>query len=233
MTSRPVPYNAFSFEINSYGHNWNKGIMNRMNNRAGRIFSFDQSAIEGGRVLDIGARHGFWSWAAHRMGAAETLGLEGRQESADRGDKLMAPLNHKFMIGNAFDLMPKLAAEGQRFDVILNLGFYYHIYDHYGMLKLMDALKPKVIVIDSEIDDLDEPVVRIRKEKTWEPNNAIAEVAGQKFSAVGNASRGTIELLAECFDYKVEWCDWSDLANTDECADYVERRRFTCLLTKG
>ncbi|WGW05059.1 class I SAM-dependent methyltransferase [Tropicibacter oceani] len=223
---------VFSLEINDFGFFWNEQYLNRMNNRAQRIFSFDPALIKGARVLDIGARFGFWSWAAHRLGAAETVGIEGRKESADRGGKLMAPYQHDYLIGNAFDIMPKLAAEGQRFDVILNLGFYYHIYDHYGMLKLMDALKPRVIVIDSEIDDLDEPVVRLRKEKTWEPNNAIAEVEGQQYSAVGNASRGAIEMMAECFDYKVAWCDWSNLTNTEECDDYVNRQRFTCLLTK-
>ncbi|MEL6452128.1 MAG: hypothetical protein AAFQ19_12800 [Pseudomonadota bacterium] len=224
---------AFSLDINDKGFFWSEDFLSRMNKRADRIFSFDLAHMKGARVLDIGARHGFWSWAAHRMGAGETVGVEGRKESADRGDKLMAPLKHEFIIGNAFDIMPQLADQGQKFDVILNLGFYYHIYDHYGMLKLMHAFQPKVIVIDSEIDDLDEPVVRIRKEKTWEPNNAIAEIAGQQFSAVGNASRGTIELLAECFGYKVHWCDWSTVKMGEGCDDYVERRRFTCLLTRA
>ena len=223
---------TFSLAINEGGFFWNEAFLNRMNNRAERIFSFDPKFIQGARVLDIGARYGFWSWAAHQHGAASTLGLEGRADSAARGDKLMAPLDHEFVIGNAFDLMPVLADENQTFDVILNLGFYYHIYDHYGMLKLMDALKPKVIVIDSEIDDLDEPVVRIRKEKTWEPNNAIPEKDGQRFSAVGNPSRGTINMIAECFDYKVTWCDWTGLVDTTDCDDYVKRQRFTCILQK-
>ncbi len=152
-----------------------------MKNRAERIFSFDHELIKGARVLDLGARFGFWSWAAHQHGAVETIGIEGQQESADRGDKLLSGLNHQYLIGNAFDVIPHLIEEGQTFDVILNFGFFYHIYDHYGMSKLMDALKPKVIVIDSEIDDFDEPVVRIREEKTWEPNNAIAEVEGKSF----------------------------------------------------
>lgn len=224
--------NVFDLGINEYGFHWNDNYVNRMNNRAERIFGIDPAIMEGARILDIGARHGFWSWAAHRLGALETLGIEGRKESADRGDRLMAGLNHRFLIGNAFDVMPRLAELGYRFDVILNLGFYYHIYDHYGMLKLMDAFKPEIIVIDSEIDDLDAPVVRIRQEKTWNPNNAISEFEGQQFSAVGNASRGAIEMLADCFNYDVTWCDWSNLSNTAECADYVERRRFTCHLTK-
>ncbi len=224
---------AFSLAINDKGFFWNEEFLNRMNNRAERIFSFDPALMRGARVLDLGARFGFWSWAAHNLGAAETLGIEGRAESAARGDKLLAGLNHRFEIGNAFDIMPHLVAGGQRFDVILNLGFFYHIYDHYGMLKLMDALQPKVIVIDSEIVDLDEAVVRIRTEKTWEPNNAIPEKEGQKFSAVGNPSRGAMELIAECFDYRLEWCDWSGLTAADEgCADYRQRRRFTCILTR-
>ncbi len=196
-----------------------------MNNRARRVFSFDPALIEG-------ACYGFWSWAAHQLGAAKTVGIEGRQESANRGDKLLAPYKHAYLIGNTFDIMPKLADEGQNFDMILNLCFNYHIYDHYGMLKLMDALKPKVIVIDSEIDDSDEPVVRTRKEKTWEPNNAIAEVEGHEFSAVGNASPATLKLLAECFNQNFQGCDWSNLGNTEDCDNYVNRQQFTCLLSK-
>ncbi|MDP5218695.1 class I SAM-dependent methyltransferase [Ruegeria sp. 2205SS24-7] len=223
---------VFSSDINKYGFFWKEKYLSRMNNRAKRIFSFDHDALKGGQVLDLGARFGFWSWAAQQLGAAETLGIEGRQESAARGGKLLAGKNHRYIIGNAFDVMPQLIAEKQSFDVILNLGFFYHIYDHYGMLKLMDALSPKVIVIDSEIDDLDEPVIRVRKEKTWEPNNAIAEVEGQQFSAVGTPSRGAIESIADCFDYNVKWCDWSDVGAAPGCDDYRARRRFTCLLTK-
>ena len=222
----------FSLAINGAGFNWTPPIVNRMNNRAARIFSFDPRLIQGARVLDLGARHGFWSWAAHQRGAAYTLGIEGRAKSAAHGERLMRSFNHDFIIGNAFDVMPGLVEKNQTFDVILNLGFYYHIYDHYGMLKLMDALQPKIIVIDSEIDDLDEPVVRIRKEKTWEPNNAIPEKEGQRFSAVGNPSRGTINMIAECFDYKVTWCDWTGLVDTTDCDDYVKRQRFTCILQK-
>lgn len=222
----------FSMEINDYGFHWNAEFLNRMNNRARRIFAFEPALMKGAHVLDIGARHGFWSWAAHRLGAATTVGIEGRQDSADKGARLMSGLDHRFLIGNAFDVMPQLAAEGARFDVILNLGFYYHIYDHYGMLGLMDAFAPKVIVIDSEFDDLDEPVVRIRKEKTWEPNNAIAEKAGQRFSAVGNASLGAMRLLAECYEYQLDWIDWSGLSPEDGCEDYRARRRFTCILHK-
>jgi 2-polyprenyl-3-methyl-5-hydroxy-6-metoxy-1,4-benzoquinol methylase len=224
---------VFSLDINQKGFFWNAGYLNRMNNRASQIFSFDPLALQGARVLDIGARFGFWSWAAHQLGAAQTLGIEGRQESADRGAKLMQGLKHQFLIGNAFDLLPKLADVGQSFDVILNLGFYYHIYDHNSMFRMMDALAPRIIVIDSEMDDLDDPVVRIRKEKTWNPNNAIAEAPGQDFAAVGNPSRGTIELLAECYGYQTRWCDWSTVKDTTDCDDYIARTRFTCILTKA
>ncbi|WP_425101493.1 class I SAM-dependent methyltransferase [Tropicibacter sp. S64] len=227
-----MPNDVFSLAINDAGFFWSEEYLRRMNNRARRIFAFENELIKGARVLDIGARHGFWSWAAHKLGAQYTLGLEGRKESADRGHKLMSPYKHDWIIGNAFSLMPELAAKGETFDVILNLGFYYHIYDHAGMLKLMDALKPRLIVIDSEIDDADEPVIRVRKEKTWEPNNAIAEVEGQQYAPVGNPSRGAINLMAECYDYSVEWCDWSGLTEADGCEDYAVRRRFTCLLRK-
>lgn len=128
--------------------------------------------------------------------------------------------------------MPALAAEGRKIDTVLCLGLFYHIYDHYGLLKLMDSFSPEHIVIDGNFLDTETPMVGLRDENTNHPNNALAEKAGQRRSAVGDLSRGGMRMLASCYDYQLHWCDWDNIADPTGCDDYTNRKRSTCILVR-
>lgn len=224
-------------KINKNGMFWQPSMFNRMNQRAKRIFTPNFDHIAGKSILDLGSRSGWWSWAAIQLGANFTLGVEGRRSSVEKGKHLFENIGldkHRCVVGNVFDVLPNLISQGYHFDTILCLGFYYHIYDHYGLLKLMDAFRPQHIVIDSEMEFSQETTVWIRREKVHHPNNAITEFEGQVIFPAGNITTATMELLSECMNYKIHWCSW-DLSEEDKqigCEDYFEKRRFTCILTK-
>lgn len=99
------------------------------------------------------------------------------------------------------------------------------------LFKQMVALQPKTIVIDSEFSMAKSSLVELWKEPTHPADATIAAVAGQTYSIVGRMSRLAMETLASAYNYNVEWCDWA-LDNTESCADYVEGRRTTCILTR-
>ncbi len=227
---------VFGSDFNELGgFNWTDQFRNRMNQRANRIFTPELDLIKDKTVLDIGARHGVWSWAALSLGAASALSVEGRANSIKRGEKMFStidPARYTAMHGDIYGVLPELLAQGKTFQTILCLGIYYHVYDHYGLMTLMDQFEPEYIVIDTEGPDTMDPMVRIRLEVTDDWNNAIAQNERQKKAAVGDISRGGVAMLGESFGYKIHWCNWDDLDKPDGLERYYDRRRYTCVLHK-
>jgi len=233
LLERPLFQGDF---INSHGLSWPPEQLNRNNERAKRIFQPDFGHIAGKSVLDLGARHGAWCWAALQLGADFTMGVEARPQSIARGRQLFDGIGsdrHRMAVGDVFEKMPELLAHGYRFDTVLCLGFFYHIYDHYLLMRLMHAFGPKHIVIDSEMHPSQQAVSYIRLEQAWHPNNAIPNVAGQQRVPVGNISKGGLEALAFSLGYDVHWCDWTvPEERKSGLDDYLaENRRFTAILT--
>lgn len=221
----------------AHGVNWNEKMLNRMNQRAKRILRNDFDLLEDKRILDLGSRDGRWAWAALQSGASEVVGLEARYQSASLAPARKAlspyvPSRFRMLIGDVFNLLPQLSNSGERFDTVFCLGFYYHIYDHYGLIRLLQSLEPKYIVIDSEMDNLEEPVVRLRRENVTQPNNAAPEAFDRRFSVVGNISVGGMKLIAECLGYNIYWSDWTNLDDALGCDDYVNKSRHTCVLER-
>lgn len=221
----------FDAFVSANGMDWDAAMMNRMAQRALRIFPASEEIVRGKTVLDLGARDGRWSWAALQHGAKSCVGIEGRSRSVAEGARAMQPYvdanAYRPLVGDAFDRMRGLQRLGWRFDVVLCLGFIYHVYDHWGLLQAMAALEPRVIIIDGEMDDGDETTVRVRAEWTEHPNNAVSE---RPVVPVGNIRRGTMELLARCAGYEFAWQDWQHLEDPIGCDDYLARTRHTCIL---
>jgi hypothetical protein len=214
---------------------WKPAMRNRMEERYIRIMRQQPQIIRGRRILDLGARDGRWTWAAIKTGAEHVVGIEGRAKSASLSkDRLSKIPSSKFelRIGDVFAELPKLAAEKRMFDTILCLGLFYHVYDHYALLKLMHALGPQIIVIDSLFTDTEWGVTRVHFYQTFHPNNAIADVQGQEFSPVGDPSTGLLRAMAGTLGYAVDYKDWSGTKSNEGITDYLERRRFTALLVQ-
>jgi hypothetical protein len=213
------------------GMDWSPSMMNRMSQRARRIFPAGEDIVAGKSVLDLAARDGRWSWAAQRHGAKSTIGIEGRRKSVAEGAKAMQPYaesnRHRMIVADVYDGMRDLARLGWNFDVVLCLGFIYHVYDHWGLMQAMSALKPRVIVVDGEMDPGAELGIRITPEWTNHPNNAVS---ARPVVPVGHVTLGTMELLAKCAGYSLAWQDWSELDDPLGCDDYVQRKRYTCIL---
>ncbi|MEM7529203.1 MAG: hypothetical protein AAF416_16275 [Pseudomonadota bacterium] len=121
----------------------------------------------GGRVLDIGAWDGFFSFEAERRGAAEVLATDHFCWSGPGwGTKAGFDTAHRALGSHVtsedvdvFDLSPE--RQGM-FDTVLFLGVLYHLTDPYGGLARAAAMTRDLLVVDTvtACNHIDEPVMR-------------------------------------------------------------------------
>jgi hypothetical protein len=217
---------------------YNRSIVNRLNLRQQFIIKPFQKLIEGARVLDLASHDGRWCYAFAQAGAREVVGIEGRPELVKQFEAFPnAEIKRrvKLNVGDIFEGTRKLVEDKQTFDVVGILGVYYHIMDHFGLLKLAHLLNPRIIIIDSVFLTESEQVIRVGYEDTANDLASIPQVANQEKAVIGIASQSAMECMAGALGYRVEWLDWNTVPadRRDGAADYYRpgrSRRFTCAL---
>jgi len=95
--------------------------------------TLDQIDFEGKSVLDIGCWDGYWSFYAERRGARSVLATDDISQNWAEGTGL--PLA-KELLNSSININQQLsvynvASLGQKFDVVLCMGVFYHLYDPY------------------------------------------------------------------------------------------------------
>jgi hypothetical protein len=201
----------FDFLQDSQRYAETPGSVNRLNRRHRFLVRPYAADIEGSSVLDLASHDGRWSYALSAAGAREVVGVEARQELIDQF-AAYPPGPEKdrveFIRGDVYEELPRLVAEGRKFDVVAVFGLLYHVMDHYGLLKLIDRLQPRLVIIDSEFFMTEDPVVRIISETTDHHLHSIAHVPGQVKAPAGIPSKTALGWMAETLGYRIEWADW-------------------------
>ncbi|WP_339107659.1 methyltransferase domain-containing protein [Thioclava sp. GXIMD4216] len=223
-------------EIDRYSED--PGTVARMNARHKMVIKPLAEEIAGKRVLDLAAHDGRWAYAFAAAGAAEVVGIEGRQSLIDRFAEFPREHLKKKVSLKCGDLFAGMQAEieaGQRYDVVGVLGILYHVMDHMRLFDLVRQLGPKLVVVDSEFLDRPGAVIALQRERTHKDLNAIAQFEGQEVTAIGIPSRKAMELIAEVQGFDIDWLDWEGLpvAQREHVGDYYrkgEKRRYSCLL---
>jgi hypothetical protein len=228
--SEPVftPQNGF---VQANGLGYSVKEMRRHNARYRTFVVPHADQIKGGRVLDLGSYDGRFSFAALVNGAAHVTGIERRQDFIDRSRffiKEDARDRVRFICDDMFTALPKLLAEGQQFDVIFCLGVFYEVMDHRLLLQLMGGFNAKLIVVDTNLIDSDEPIIRLRMDE-----------GNRKTSLAGIVSRGALALMARSLDYQVRYEKWDSklFADREGLHDYFstnksEVRRYSFYLER-
>jgi len=204
----------FDFLADTTRYRGSLNALNRLNMRHRFIVQPFEADLAGSRVLDLAAHDGRWSYALSAAGAREVVGVEARQELIDQfAEYPRNEASSKVMLkrGDVFEALPAFAAAGETFDVVAIYGLYYHIMDHYGLLKLVHALSPKLIIIDSLFLNRQQPLIRLQPERTDKFVNTIAHVAGQDVAPVGVPSRSAMDFMARSLGYSTEWANWDAL----------------------
>jgi hypothetical protein len=199
----------FLGEIERYAEN--PGGVRRLNKRYNFLVRPYVAEIEGSSVLDLASHDGRWSYALSAAGAREVVGVEARPELIEQFQYYPpGPVKDRvsFVQGDVYDALPKLAADGRRFDVVALFGLFYHVMDHYLLLKLIHRLDPRLIIVDSEFYLSEEPTVRLIREGTDHVLHSIAHIPGQVKAPAGIPSKTALGWMAETLGYRIEWADW-------------------------
>jgi hypothetical protein len=210
----------------------------RLNTRHKMIVEPLAAEIVGKSVLDLAAHDGRWAHAFAGAGGRAVLGIEGRAALVARYAHYPHPdikARVRLQVGDIFDGMEAEIAAGRTYDVLGVLGIFYHIMDHFRLLKLVHRLRPELVIIDSEFALRPGPVIALARERVDNPLNAIAQVEGQEKTVIGIPSFSAMEVMADVLGYDITWLDWERLPEGQRAAvgDYYRlenKRRGTCLL---
>lgn len=99
-------------------------------------------------VVDFACNHGYFSLELAHLGARSALGVDLRQINVDKATLLknhFGVQNATFRVQDIYDL----TQQGEQFDVVLNLGVFYHITDPFKLAQLSYDLCTRFAVFDS------------------------------------------------------------------------------------
>jgi len=224
---------AHRFELFSDGQ---QRFEDRLNERQKRIIDANLDAIADKTVIDIAASNGRWSYAAIAAGAEKVFSIEGRPDRAaqarDYFDQLGVADQIEADTGDMYEWLQSKASN--QYDTVLCLGIFYHVMDHYMLMRRITDLHPKTIIIDSGFVRSFRNSVRIITENPNLYSNALSVHDGQSKEVVGIVSLGLMIQMAWNFGYNCRPVIWEtdDIQNKNSVHDYVTGRRFTLRLDK-
>jgi tRNA (mo5U34)-methyltransferase len=106
------------------------------------------------RVLDLGARDGFFSFECEKRGAREVVAIDYVDEKVSGFSlcKKILKSKVKFINANIYSINPKFLG---KFDVVLFLGLIYHLrHPALAIDRIYDVLNPKgLLIVESHIID--------------------------------------------------------------------------------
>lgn len=227
----------------------------RLNARHEAIVAAHAADLAGARVLDIASHDGRWSFAALMAGAAHVTGIEPRAELVSAAATTLADYGiahdrRHFVVGDVFEQL-----DGQRFDVVLCLGFYYHTLRHAELLDRIERTGARLVVVDTEItppgetpaeQPSDDPrrvhrnpyAVQLLREPVEEQRMACMDrLTRDGHTLVARPSRAAVRFMAAHFGFATSEYDWpGHFARRPEDAaamvDYAEDWRATFSLRR-
>ncbi|MEV4754702.1 class I SAM-dependent methyltransferase [Micromonospora sp. NPDC049559] len=201
----------------------------RLNGRYRGLVARQAEVLRGARVLDIASHDGRWSLAAIRAGAARVTGIEVREPLVGRAVAAMAEYGvsadrYEFLLGDAHEVLTRLRP-GQ-FETILCLGFLYHTARHLALLSAMSRLRPRHLIVDTDVAPDDDPVIRLGLESTDDEGHSAGDGAA---AMVGVPSRAALELMLRHVGYgSIGYVDWHGFTEDwDQLSDYRDGRRVS------
>lgn len=214
----------------------------RLNKRHQMIVEPFRGELDGARVLDLAAHDGRWSYALADAGAAEVIGIEARQELVDRFERF-PETDFKARVdlrqGDIFEALEGFIEEGEEFDVVAVYGIFYHIMDHFRLLKLIRNVGAKVILIDSEFSVKKIPIIDLVFEQTAHELCAAPQIPGQERAIIGIPSFAALNSMARALDFDVVWTRSHEQFRDDKrgVQDYFrpekKRRAFCALIERA
>lgn len=224
--------------INHFKAFWpDDNLRNRMTHRYNAIIKWNKHIFDGKRVLDLASHDGRWSILALEAGADHVTGIEARLPLVSKGtdlfDQFSVPTSsYEFIVGDIHDVIPTFTEVGQ-FDIVMCLGFLYHTPHPQWLLEQISRLCPDVMILDTKVSPLDDPIIVMSEEPTnsnlaaWNGNEPTALISMPTLSAL------KMMIPAAGFE-SVEFYDWPSELATEwaGCGDYKNGERITAITSR-
>lgn len=210
---------------------------NRLNLRHRALIDANEAIIRSQSVLDIASHDGRWSFAALKQGARYVVGIEPRQHLVDFSSSNMAKYGisddqFKFICGDVFSVIDVL--DPGSIDTVFCFGFLYHTMHHLRLMEKIAKLRPRHLILDTEIAPDHDSVIRVRAENVsgegagWTPS-----LADKSQTIIGFPSRSALGLMLSSCGWNFSYYNWreSGIRRWDDLIDYHEGRRVTIIAT--
>ena len=179
-------------------------------------------SLNGTRVLDIACNSGFWSIQCALLGA-EVVGFDARPELIEQANLLKSITGAdgvEFRVLDFWQMSPETL--GGAFDVVLNLGFLYHLPKPVEALELTKRMSRKHILLDTSVHPSEEFTIHLKWEEPVDSRMAVDE------GIVALATKPSVELMLRHLKVK-RWCE-IPVRSEDMPLDYLTRRRASWLI---
>jgi 2-polyprenyl-3-methyl-5-hydroxy-6-metoxy-1,4-benzoquinol methylase len=189
-----------------------ENALNRLNQRYRALIEANRDIIEGQNVLDLASHDGRWSFAAHKAGAKNVLGIEARPhlvEAARQTFKYYGVLDGSadFLEDNILHALDELLpTQVGRFDTVFCFGFLYHTIDHMQILRKIGQLRPKHLIVDTAISLRPGNLIELREEPAAKESNAVGD---EELALVGKPTKEALEAMLGAAGFgEFEYYDW-------------------------
>lgn len=132
------------------------------------------NGFQGRSFLDGGCNAGLWSFEAHSAGATEIDAFDARPENIAKCEFIretrgISQNELRFQEGNLYDMEKRFEPH----DVVLGLGFMYHLSDPIEIARQLASVTREVCVIDSNVNTQPGSVCVYRTEDSALHHNAV------------------------------------------------------------
>jgi SAM-dependent methyltransferase len=173
-------------------------------------------------VLDIACNSGFWSIQCALLGA-EVVGFDARPELIEQANLLKSITSADgvdFRVLDFWQMSP--AVLGGRFDVVLNLGFLYHVANPLEALELTKTMARRHILLDTAVHPSEELTIHLKWEEPFDIRMAVDE------GIVALPTKPSVELMLR--HLKVNRWFEIPVRTQDMPLDYLTGRRASWLI---
>jgi tetratricopeptide (TPR) repeat protein len=211
---------------------------NRLNGRYNALIKNNLALIQEQTILDIASHDGRWSFAAIKNGAKKVIGIEARQYLVESAIKNMQTYNisedkYTFIAGDIHYEITKL--EPNTIDIVFCFGFFYHTMNHMQILREINRLNPKNLILDTSVSIAsDLPIIELREDDSDKEGTAMtSSYDPNKMIMVGSPNKNAVKLMLTHIGFDFNFYDWhSNTTNWDHLEDYRESRRISIVSTK-
>jgi 16S rRNA G966 N2-methylase RsmD len=210
---------------------------NRLNKRYQALIENNIAIIKDQTILDVASHDGRWAFAALKNGANRVIGIEARRHLVENCKRNMdlynLPINkYSFIEGDIFFEISKM--EPNVFDTVFCFGFFYHTMNHMQLLAEIKRLRPKYLILDTNVSSSDRPIIELKEEDSKVEANGVRSQADVNDKAlVGYPSVAALNVMLKHIGFgRFSFYDWhSNISDWQDLQDYRKNERVSLVAT--